>query len=590
MRQQLIALRRAMAEHHMDLYIIPTDDFHASEYVGEHFRGRHYVSGFTGSAGTLVVTQEEAGLWTDGRYFIQAAQQLEGSGIELRKMGEPGVPTIMAYLEKTMQEGQTLGFDGRVVTARQYEGYAKLVEKKNGKLATDCDLLDEVWEGRPALSAAPAWELPVSLTGKSRQEKLAQVRAEMEQQGADALIISSLMDVCWLMNLRGNDVDCTPVMLSFAAVTQTEAVLFVNPAILSREIQAALQADGVTIRPYACVYEYAKKLPAGTTVMMNLHVVNSLIRACVPENVTVLDHADPTELPKAIKNPTEVEGFRQAHVQDGVAVTRLMYWLKHNVGKIPMTELSVAEKLEEFRCERPDYIGPSFSPIIAYGAHGAIVHYSPTEASNIPVEPRSLLLADTGGHYLQGSTDITRTFAMGETTEEEKKFFTLVLKGNLHLGHAHWKHGCTGGNLDYLAREPLWQIGMDYNHGTGHGVGYVLSVHEGPQRIHWRTNPVVLEAGMVTSNEPGFYLEGKFGIRHENLTVVCEGETNAYGRFMHFDTLTMVPFDLDAVDVRYLNEDDRKLLNEYHAKVYETLKGYLPEEEVAWLRHATRAI
>lgn len=590
MRQQLTALRRAMEAHGIDLYMIPTDDFHASEYVGEHFRGRHYVSGFTGSAGTLVVTATEAGLWTDGRYFIQAAQQLEGSGITLRKMGEPDVPTIKDYVTQTMQEGQTLGFDGRVVTAWQYDVYQRIVQEKKGKLVTDCDLLDEVWEERPALSAEPAWELPVTLTGRSRQEKIAQVRAEMKKEGADALVISSLMDVCWLMNLRGNDVDCTPVMLSFAAVTQEETVLFVNPAILSAEIQANLHADGVTIRPYACVYEYVRKLPANSSVMMNLHVVNSLIRACVPEGVKVIDHADPTELPKAVKNPTEVEGFRKAHVQDGVAVTRLMYYLKQNVGKIPMDELSVAEKLEEFRRERPDYIGPSFSPIIAYGAHAAIVHYSPTEESNIPVEPRSLLLADTGGHYLQGSTDITRTFAMGETTAEEKKFFTLVLKGNLHLGHACWKYGCTGGNLDYLAREPLWQEQMDYNHGTGHGVGYVLSVHEGPQRIHWRSNPVVLEPGMITSNEPGFYLEGQFGIRHENLTVVCEGATNSYGRFLHFDTLTMVPFDLDAVDVNYLNEDDRALLNDYHARVYETLKPYLPEDEAIWLKHATRAI
>lgn len=590
MRQQLSELRRAMQAHGIDLYIIPTDDFHASEYVGAHFRGRHYVSGFTGSAGTLVVTADWAGLWTDGRYFLQAGQQLEGSGIELCKMGEPGVPTIPEYLEKTLEAGQTLGFDGRVVTARQYEGYQRIAEKKQGKIVSDVDLLDEIWAERPALSAEPAWELPVSLTGRSRQEKLHQVRREMESLGADTLVLSSLMDVCWLMNLRGNDVDCTPVMLSFAAVTMTDAVLFVNPAILSTEIQAHLKEDGVTIRPYACVYEYTKKLPEDSTVMMNLNVVNSLIRACVPASVRVIDHVDPTELPKAVKNATEVEGFRKAHVQDGVAVTRLMYWLKHNVGKIPMDELSVAEKLEEFRRERPDYIGPSFAPIIAYGAHGAIVHYSPTKESNIPVEPHSLLLADTGGHYLQGTTDITRTFAMGETTDEEKKFFTLVLKGHLHLGNAHWKYGCTGANLDYLAREPLWQENMDYNHGTGHGVGYVLSVHEGPQRIHWRGAPIPLEPGMVTSDEPGFYLEGKFGIRHENLTVVCEGETNAYGRFLHFDYLTMVPFDLDAVDTRYLNEDDKKLLNAYHAKVRETILPYLAGDEAEWLLHATREI
>lgn len=590
MRQQLVELRRAMEKHGIDLYMIPTDDFHASEYVGAHFRGRHYVSGFTGSAGTLLVSQEWAGLWTDGRYFLQAGAQLSGSGIELCKMGEPGVPTLAEYIEANMKAGQRFGFDGRVVTAAQYNHFHDMAQEKGFAIVSDVDLLDEIWAERPPMSAEPAWELPVTLTGRSRVEKLTQVRSEMTAAGADTLILSSLMDICWLMNLRGNDVACTPVLLSFCAVTQQDAVLFVNPSILSADIQAHLKEDGVSIRPYACIYEYVKKLPEESAVMMNLNVVNSLIRACVPDSVRVINHVDPTEKPKAAKNPTEVEGFRKAHVQDGVAVTRLMYWLKHNVGKIPMDELSVAEKLEEFRRERPDYIGPSFEPIIAYGHHGAIVHYSPTEETNIPVEPRSLLLADTGGHYLQGTTDITRTFAMGETTDEEKKLFTLVLKGHLHLGNARWKYGCTGSNLDYLAREPLWQENLDYNHGTGHGVGYVLSVHEGPQRIHWRSNPVVLEPGMVTSDEPGFYLEGKFGIRHENLTVVCEGETNSYGRFLHFEYLTMVPFDLDAVDPAYLNADDKALLNAYHAQVREKILPYLSGDEAEWLIHATRTI
>ncbi len=590
MRQQLVELRRAMEKHGIDLYMIPTDDFHASEYVGAHFRGRHYVSGFTGSAGTLLVSKDWAGLWTDGRYFLQAGAQLSGSGIELCKMGEPGVPTLAEYIAANMKAGQHFGFDGRVVTAAQYSRLQSIAQEKGFAIVSDVDLLDEIWAERPPMSAEPAWELPVTLTGRSRVEKLTQVRREMEAAGADTLILSSLMDICWLMNLRGNDVACTPVLLSFCAVTQQDAVLFVNPSILSADIQAHLKADGVSIRPYACIYEYVKKLPEDSAVMMNLNVVNSLIRACVPATVRVINHVDPTEKPKAAKNPTEVEGFRKAHVQDGVAVTRLMYWLKHNAGKIPMDELSVAAKLEEFRRERPDYIGPSFDPIVAYGYHGAIVHYSPTEETNIPVEPRSLLLADTGGHYLQGTTDITRTFAMGETTDEEKKLFTLVLKGHLHLGNARWKYGCTGSNLDYLAREPLWQENLDYNHGTGHGVGYVLSVHEGPQRIHWRANPVVLEPGMVTSDEPGFYLEGKFGIRHENLTVVCEGETNSYGRFLHFEYLTMVPFDLDAVDPAYLNEDDKALLNAYHAQVREKILPYLSGDEAEWLIHATRAI
>lgn len=591
MREQLTALRGAMAAHGVDYYMVPTDDFHGSEYVGSHFKCRSWVSGFTGSAGTLLVGRDWAGLWTDGRYFIQAAQQLEGSGIELMKMGEPGVPTLNAYLEAHLEKGMTLGFDGRVVSTRLAEKLRTIAEKCGAAVACQDDLVGEVWTDRPALSAEPVRELPAELVGKSRAEKLMDVRAALVKEGADALIIASLMDVCWLMNLRGNDVACTPVVLSFAAVTAQEAVLFINPAVLSEEIAANLRADGVTVRAYGEVYDYAAALPEGSTVMLNLNVVNSKLEACVPAGVKVIDKADPTTLPKAMKNEKEVDNFRIAHVKDGVAVTKFMYWLKKNVGKVDMDELSVADKLESLRQEQENYVGPSFTPIMGYADHGAIVHYSATEESCAKIEPRSFLLSDTGGHYLEGSTDITRTFAMGELTEEEKRFYTLVLKGNLQLGNAQWKYGCTGASLDYLAREPLWRLEMDFNHGTGHGVGYMLSVHEGPQRIHWGvSNSQPLDVGMITSNEPGFYLEGAFGVRLENLTAVREVEKNSYGRFLRFETLTMVPFDLDAVIPELLGEECRMLLNAYHAKVRKTLKPYLTDEENAWLADATRAI
>lgn len=591
MREQLIALRGAMAAHGVDYYMVPTDDFHGSEYVGGHFKCRSWVSGFTGSAGTLLAGKDWAGQWTDGRYFIQAADQLSGSGIELMKSGEPGVPTLTDYLEKHLQKGMTLGFDGRVVSARMAAKLRAIAEKCGAKIACQEDLVGEIWAERPALSAEPVRELNAELVGKSRAEKLMDVRAELAREGADAVIIASLMDVCWLMNLRGNDVACTPVVLSFAAVTAEEAVLFINPDVLSEEIAANLQNDGVTIRPYGEVYDYAAALPAGKTLMLNLNVVNSKLEACVPAGVKVIDKADPTTLPKAKKNEKEVDNFRIAHIKDGVAVTKFMHWLKKNVGKIEMDELSVAEKLEAFRCEQENYVGPSFGMIMGYGPHGAIVHYSATKETCAKLEPRSFLLSDTGGHYMEGSTDITRTFALGELTEDEKRFYTLVLKGNLQLGNAQWKAGCTGANLDYLAREPLWRLEMDYNHGTGHGVGYMLSVHEGPQSIHWgRANTTPLEVGMVTSNEPGFYLEGAFGVRLENLTVVKEVATNSYGRFLRFETLTMVPFDLDAVIPELLGEECRMLLNAYHAKVRKTLKPYLTDEENAWLADATRAI
>lgn len=591
MRQQLADLRNVMAQHGVDYYLVPSNDFHGSEYLSSHFQARSWMSGFTGSAGTLLVGKDWAGLWTDGRYFLQAAQQLEGSGIELKKMGEPGVPTLNEYIEKHLQSGQVLGFDGRMASARMAATLRKLADKKGASIACEADLVGEIWTDRPALSAEPAFELAAKVVGKSRASKLMDVRAALAREGADALVIASLMDVCWLMNLRGADVACTPVMLSFAAVTAEKAYLFVNPAVLNEEIRVNLLNDGVSLRAYEDVYDFVRGLQPDSKVMMDLNVVNSKLEACVPEGVEILDRVDPTTLPKACKNDREVENFRIAHIKDGAAVTKFMRWVKTNVGKIDMDEISVAEKLESFRKEQPGYIGPSFTPIMGYGAHGAIVHYSASPASCAKLEPRSFLLSDTGAHFIEGSTDITRTYALGELTEDEKRFYTLVLKGNLQLGNAQWKAGCTGANLDYLAREPLWRLEADYNHGTGHGVGYILSVHEGPQRIHWASaNSQPLEVGMITSNEPGFYLEGAFGVRLENLTAVKEVESNGYGRFLRFETLTMVPFDLDAIIPELLGEECRALLNAYHAKVRKTLAPYMTEEEKAWLEDATRAI
>ena len=591
MRQQLIDLRAVMASSGVDYCLVPSNDFHGSEYLSDHFKSRSWMSGFTGSAGTLLVGKDWAGLWTDGRYFIQAAQQLEGTGIDLMKMGEPGVPTLNEYLEKHLQKDHVLGFDGRVVSSRQAANLRKLADKCGASIACEKDLVGEIWTDRPALSAKPAFELSADVVGKSRAEKLMDLRAALAKEGADAVVIASLMDVCWLMNLRGADVACTPVMLSFAAVTAEEAVLFVNPAVLSDEIKRNLADDGVTICAYEDVYDFVRNLNRGSKVMLNLNVVNSKLEACVPLGVEIIDKVDPTNLPKACKNEKEVDNFRIAHIKDGAAVTKFMRWVKTNVGQIPMDEISVAEKLEAFRQEQPGYICPSFEPIMGYGPHGAIVHYSATEESCARLEPKSFLLSDTGAHFIEGSTDITRTYALGELTEDEKKFYTLVLKGNLQLGNAQWKAGCTGSNLDYLAREPLWRLEADYNHGTGHGVGYILSVHEGPQSIHWgRGSATPLEIGMITSNEPGFYLEGAFGVRLENLTAVKEVATNGYGRFLRFETLTMVPFDLDAIIPELLGEECRGILNAYHAKVRQTLAPYMTDEENAWLAEATRAI
>ena len=595
MRQQLAQLREAMKKHGVQWVYVPTDDFHGSEYVGDYFKCRKFLTGFTGSAGTALVGMNWAGLWTDGRYFLQAGQQLADSGFELMKMGKPGVPRITEYLKDHLQAGETLAFDGRTVSASTWKQMDEICRQKEAKLECQLDLVGEIWNDRPAMSTEPVFELSETYTGKSRAEKLAKTREKLLEAKADALVTTSLMDICWLLNIRGNDVACTPVVLSYLILTQREACLFIHDQVLSPEIRSHLTEDGVSLYPYEAIVEHVRRLPENSRVMMNLFNTNCAIYRSVPESVTVLDQPEPTILLKAVKNPTEVANFREAHVKDGVAVTRLMYWLKKNVGKIPMDELSVAEQLEEYRKEQPNYLGPSFDPIIAWGPHGAIIHYSATKESNVPVEPRSFLLADTGGHYLEGTTDITRTFAVGPLTQEEREMYTRVLLGHLHLGAACFRYGCTGVNLDYLAHEPLWQINMDYNHGTGHGVGYVLAVHEGPQGFRWHATNLskvpVLEPGMITSDEPGVYLEGKFGIRLENLTVVCDGVTNEYGRFLHLEYLTMVPFDLDAIVTEMLSPRDKELLNAYHQMVREKVgPGLKDPEERAWLEEATRPI
>ena len=587
MREQLLRLREYMKANRIDWTLVYTQDAHASEYVGDYDKARAWVSGFTGSAGTLLVGLDEAWLWTDGRYFLQATQQLSGSGIGLMKDRMPGTPTIHEYL-KQHAAGQTLALDGRTATINE----VRALEKTGCVLRLTGDPVGAVWTERPARSAAPVWELPLAYAGEARQSKLARIRQALTGAGADVLALSSLMDVCWLLNIRGGDVAHTPVVLSYLLLAQDSCTLFVNEASVPADVKAALNADGVQLRPYDGFYQALSDLPAGTAVLLNPDVANSAMAAALPDGVRVVEGENPTFLPKACKNSTEVANFREAHIRDGVAVTRFMYWLKHNVGKEPMDELSVAEKLESFRREQSDYIEQSFSPIMGYGPHGAIIHYGATPATNVPLAPRSFLLSDTGGHYLQGTTDITRTYALGELTDEERRCYTLVLKSHLRLGGAIFPEGASGMSIDAIARQPLWQEKMNYNHGTGHGVGYILSVHEGPQNIRWRgAKEVPLQPGMVMSDEPGLYLEGRFGVRLENLVVCVEAGENEFGRFLRFEHLTMVPWDLDAVDVSLLTDEEIALLNDYHRQVREAVRPRLTDPaEQSWLDHATRVL
>ena len=593
-QERLAALREEMKKRNIAIYVVPTADFHESEYVGSYFKARKFITGFTGSAGTAVITLTEAGLWTDGRYFVQAAKQLEGTSVTLYKMGMEGVPKVNEYIENTLAEGECLGFDGRVVNGGWGKELEEIVAKKHGSLYVDEDLIDLIWKDRPAMSAEPVRILDMAYTGKSTKEKLADVRAVMKEKGAQLHLMSSLYDIAWLLNVRGNDISYVPVVLSFLALSEDSCTWFVQEQILTEELKAYLTENGITTQPYESFYDYVKNIHVDK-VLMNKQVANYRICNNIPASVEVLDEKDPTERMKAIKNETEVRNTRNAHVKDAVAMCRFMYWLKKNVGKIPMTEISVSDYLEQLRAEQEGFLDLSFDTICGYADHGAIVHYSATPESDVPLKPEGLLLVDSGGQYLEGTTDITRACVLGPITDEMKADFTRVCRSNMNLANVRFLHGCTGINLDVIAREPFWEANLDYNHGTGHGVGYILNVHEGPNAFRWqksagRSEDSVLEEGMITTDEPGIYIEGKYGIRLENELLCCKGEKNEYGQFMYFENITYVPFDLDAIDPEQMTSVERSRLNEYHAKVYEVVSPYLEGEEKAWLKEATRAI
>jgi Xaa-Pro aminopeptidase len=593
--QRLSELRREMKARGIDIYVVPTADYHGSEYVGEHFKARQFISGFTGSAGTAVITAEEAGLWTDARYFLQADAQLKDSGVTLYRMGEEGVPTIREFLKEKLPQGGCVGFDGRTVSGSEGREYRKLADEKGGRLSVDEDLVGLIWQDRPPLPAGKVWRYPIEYAGKSTEEKLAAVRGEMAEAGADRHILTSLYDIAWLLNVRGSDIAFVPVVLSYLALTKEECIWFVQAQAVPDQISAELASCGVVLRPYDEVYDYLKTIRAGEKVLMDASSVNYRLCSTLPAGVVLRDQTNPSTPMKATKNETELKATRSAHLKDAVVMCRFLYWLKTNVGKIPMTEISAADHLAELASRQPGFLDLSFGTICGYGAHGAIIHYGATPETDVPLQPEGLLLVDSGRHYLDGTTDITRTVALGPVTDEMKADFTRVARANLNLMYARFLYGCSGMNLDILAREPFWETGLDFKHGTGHGVGHVLNVHEGPNGFRWRRSPdrsehAVLEEGMITSDEPGIYLEGKYGIRLENEILCRKGEKNEYGQFMYFENLTFVPFDLECIDPGQMDRSEIRRLNDFHAQVYEKVSPHLEPEEAAWLREATRAI
>lgn len=593
-QERLCALRDAMQNAGVDFYLIPTADYHNSEYVSDFFKVREYFCGFTGSNGTLVVWRDGVGLWTDGRYFIQAEKELEGTGVELFRMMNEGVPTIEEFLKEKMQNGQTLGFDGMVVSTGIGLGLEKALKEKGIKFLYDNDIAGSLWRERPSLPAGEVRGLPEEITGLSYKEKLAQVMEKAEQCGAEAFFLSKLDDLMWLFNIRGCDVECNPVALAYGYFTKEESVLFVQNKALNLEVKSYLSANNIVIKEYADVAEHLRALPEGNKVLVDKRYTSYALYKCLTEKQELVEKNNPTELLKSVKNPVELQNMEKIYIKDSVAVTRFIYWLKQNIGKVEITEISAADKLEEFRREIPEFLDLSFPTISAYKENAAMMHYDPSPEKPVVLQAEGLLLVDSGGQYLGGTTDITRTIVLGPVSDEIKKHYTLTAAGMLELTNARWIYGCTGRNLDILARRPLWNIDIDYQCGTGHGVGYILNVHEGPQNLRWRFAPgmqeAVLEAGMDVTNEPGVYIAGSHGIRIENVMVAKNAEKNEYGQFMYFDTLTYAPIDLEAIDVRYLTTEQKNYLNEYHEEVYKRVAPWLSLEEQVWLKEVTRKI
>ena len=594
-KQRIENIRDLMKEKNIYAYIVPSSDYHQSEYVGDYFKSREFMSGFTGSAGTLIISMDEAGLWTDGRYFIQAENELKDSGIKLFKMGEEGVPTIEEYLLEKLPKNSTLGFDGRVMSVKEGQSLANKLAFKGINIEYKYDLVNDIWEDRCSLPTEKAFLLGTEYSGESFSDKLYRIRAVMKEKKATTHILASLDDIAWLFNIRGRDVKSNPVVLSYAVITIDSVYLFIDKNKIGKDIRAELSKENVQIKGYEEVYEFIKNIDENEVVLIDTSKVNYAIYNNIPSNVQKIEERNPSILFKSIKNEIELKNIRNSHIKDGVAFTKFMYWLKNNIGKIEITEISATQKLEEFRREQDKFIEPSFSTIAAYKDHAAMMHYSATEESNYKLEPRDLFLVDSGGQYFDGTTDITRTIALGPIPENVRKDFTNVVRGMIRLSKAKFLYGCRGYNLDILARGPLWEEGLDYKCGTGHGIGFVLNVHEGPNGFRWKVredidDTCILEEGMVTTNEPGVYVENSHGIRIENEIVVRKAEKNEYGQFMDFEVITFAPIDLDAIDESLILKDEKVYLNNYHKQVYDKISLYLNEEEKQWLKTYTREI
>lgn len=588
---RISALRERMAKQQIDAYIITGSDPHLSEYPANRWKTREWISGFTGSAGTVVITNTKGGLWTDSRYFLQAEKQLKDTGIYLYKLAIPDTPSIVDFLVSELQKGQTVGIDGMTYSCIEANRLEEKLRRKGIKLNTSFDFINDIWDDRPSIPGNAVFEIPEEVSGKSISEKIDEINHELFLAGADCLLLTALDEVAWTFNLRGTDVTYNPVAISYGFISEKETALFINPEKVTQETIAQLKAAGVIIADYSMIQQYLSRLPENKKIFIDTNKTNITLFNALPESCTIIEGITPANHLKSIKNETEIKGFRNAVLKDGIALTRFYIWLENQMADDKkVTELSASKKLSELRAAQPQYIMDSFETICAYADHAASPHYSATTGSDVPLHPESLLLVDSGAQYLDGTTDITRTIALGEPTKQMKKDFTRVLKGMISIAKCKFPEGVRGCQIDILARKALWDAGLQYLHGTGHGIGHCLNVHEGPQGIRMEENPVPLKIGMVMSDEPAIYRAGEYGIRTENMILVREDSKTEFGKFLTFDTLTLCYIDTRLVLVPMLSVREHIWLNKYHQMVYDLLSPHLNEEEAAWLKEKTKEI
>lgn len=590
--ERIAALRQVMEREGLGGFVFPSTDAHNSEYVADHWKGREWISGFNGSAGTVVVTKKSAALWTDSRYFLAAEEQLQGTGIELMKLRVAGTPSITEWISQQLREEKhhVLGLDGWVNSTDEVRDLEMELQSYGIELRTDFDPLAEIWTDRPLIPQAKVELQPMKFAGETTESKLARIRKSLKERQAGAMLVSALDDIAWTLNLRGADVHCNPVFVSYLMIEQESATLFVDEEKLTADVRQYLADKVVAVRPYAAVADYLRSHHCADGLLMDSQETSYHLSSCALDSSKVRFSPSPIPAMKAVKNEAEVEGFRQAMVRDGVAMVKFLRWLKPSVEKGGQTEISLDQKLTALRAEQDLFRGISFDSIVGYEAHGAIVHYEATPETDIPVEPHGLVLIDSGAQYQDGTTDITRTIALGPITEEQRRVYTLVLKGHIQLELAKFPDGCSGTQIDALAREPLWRAGLNYLHGTGHGVGSYLNVHEGPHQVRMEYKPAPLRAGMTITDEPGIYLSGRFGVRIENTLLIKDCMETELGKFLQMESLTLCPIDLSPVDFTLLTTEEKQWLNDYHQTVLEKLSPRLEGEDLEWLKASCKPI